>query len=73
MFCNICGSLLLGIPNENGVVTCFECYDDAKPDDAPKVDPHLHLGHTMAAVAYSAALRQQEVQRKSRVVSQSAW
>ena len=33
MFCNICGSLLLGIPNENGVVTCFECYDDAKPDE----------------------------------------
>lgn len=33
MFCNNCGSLLLGIPNKNGVVTCFECYDDAKPDE----------------------------------------
>jgi len=33
MFCNVCGALLLGIPNEKGVVICFECYDEAEPED----------------------------------------
>lgn len=32
MFCGVCGKLLLGIPNEKGVVVCFECYEETKPE-----------------------------------------